>query len=128
MTRVLAAVLAVTALALSGCGTSLCVRADQQSTRIFDGKTKCSYTEGSSTLSVTAGNGSVSQCESNLASCTPADEALINDWLKCLEAVPACTTGNEKAAINGTIGCAATLFDTTTGNPKVSMACVQAFQ
>lgn len=128
MTRVVAAVLALAAFALSGCGTSLCVRATEQRSRVFDGKTKCEYTSGSSTLSISTDNSSTSQCESNLSKCSTADQSLINDWLKCLEGVPACTTGNEKAAVDGTIACAATLFDTTTGTAKVTMECLQAFQ
>lgn len=127
MTRVLVAVLALAAVALSGCGTSLCVRATDTRARIFNGKTKCEYAEGGTTLSITTDNSSTSQCEANLSSCTPADQSLINDWLKCLEGVTACTTGNEKAAVDGTIACAATLFDTTSGTPKVSAACLQAF-
>jgi hypothetical protein len=128
MTRVVAAVLALAAFALSGCGTSLCVRATEQRDRIFSGKTKCEYTEGSSTISVSASNSSTSACESNLSKCSSADQSLLNDWLKCLEGVPACTTGNEKAAVQGTMACAATLFDTATGTPKVSMACFEAIR
>jgi hypothetical protein len=121
-------VFAFAASALAACGGSVCTRVNDQNTRIFAGKTKCEVTEGSSTLSVSRDNSSVSQCESNVGKCSSADLALLNDWAKCLEGVPACTTGNEKAAITGTLTCAATLFDSASGTVKVSADCLKAFE
>jgi len=119
--------LAAALLAFSACGSSVCTRVGDQKTRIFGTKTKCEYTEGGSTLSVSIDQSSVSQCEASLSKCGSADTAIVNEWLGCIEGVPACTAGNEKASVDATIACAAKLFDTSTGTPKVSTECLQAF-
>jgi hypothetical protein len=118
------ALVVAAALVLSACGSSICARIEQQGTRILGTKERCEYTEAGVTFMVSIGQATASECESK---CTSADQAVVADWLRCIEGAPACTTGSEKASVDAVLRCGSKLVDGTTGAPKLSAGCLQGF-
>lgn len=121
---------AVVAVAVSGCGGSVCDRIDASVTRFFAGKTECAYMDGSTTVTVKKTTGSAMSCNSKVSACTAADQAILDKYVKCVEAAPVCSAGNEKAAGTAMTACAVELITigSTGVTPKVSAGCYAAIQ
>lgn len=121
-------------LSLVGCGGGICERSDAAQTKFFAGKTECSYTEMSNgatiTVKVTKGTTSVSTCNMNISKCTSADQTVLDKYLKCAEAAPACAAGSEKAAADAWGACAKELITVngTTITSNLSADCAAAFK
>lgn len=129
-------VLVVLAAAVSmvGCGGGLCERSEAAQTKFFAGKSECSYTEMSNgasiTVKVSKGTTSTSTCNMNISKCTSADQAVLEKYLKCAEAAPACATGSEKAAADAWGLCVKELvtINGTTIMSNLSADCAVAFK
>ncbi|MCU0701319.1 MAG: hypothetical protein MUC96_32825 [Myxococcaceae bacterium] len=125
-------VLLATAVAalLSGCGGNTCDRIDAAQKRFFGSSNQCSYTSGSSTVTVRTNQASLSSCNAALAKCTTADLQVLDGYTKCIEAAPACTAGNEKAAADAFTACIGQLITVsgTSITSKLSTECGAGFQ
>lgn len=124
MYRLLA--LALLVLSLSGCGGTLCERADSAMVRMFGGRPSCLYSEGGQTLGLVRREGDVDRCESNLSQCTAEDLKLLESYVQCTESVPVCTKGKERDSVMATLSCGAVLLDES-NQPKLSAQCLKVF-
>lgn len=121
MYRLLA--LALLAASLSGCGVTLCERANGAMERMLGGRSSCVYSEEGTVIGIVRQEGAVERCESNLSQCTGEDLKLLESYIQCFESVPVCTQGNERNSVISTVACGALLLDGST--PKVSAQCLK---
>jgi hypothetical protein len=120
----------VLAVLLSGCGGSACDRVDAAQKRFFGSSNQCSYSSGSSSVTVRTNQASLSSCNAALAKCTSADLQVLDGYTRCVEAAPPCTAGNEKAATDAYLSCVGQLI-TVSGTSimsKLSADCAAGFQ
>ncbi|MDX2014276.1 MAG: hypothetical protein SFW67_29015 [Myxococcaceae bacterium] len=124
-------VLATTiAVLLSGCGGNACDRLDAANKRFFGSSNQCSYMSGGTSVTVRTNQASLSSCNAALAKCSSADLQVLDGFMKCVEAAPACTAGNEKTAADAYAACSLQLV-TVSGTSimsKLSTECAAGFQ
>lgn len=118
MKKVSSAVLAVfAAAALSGCGGTVCDRLEAAQGKFYAGKTTCTYTDGTSTVTLTRG----STCK-DLSACSADEQKAVDAFATCLTGATACAAGSEKQATTDGTGCVFALAS------KVSQACAAAMK
>lgn len=113
----LAMVGAVLAMSLSACGGNPCATIKAANDRVSAGKTSC--TSGGTTVTFKDVSAS---CNMSLSKCSTSDVTTLDDYAKCLNAVPPCTAGNEDRAASGAAACVFTHL------PKLSTDCSAAFK
>lgn len=91
----------MTSFLAAGCGFT-CERWSAASTRFFAGRSECPNTvDGGVSLGAPTGDA----CADSLPSCTAVDHERLQRILSCVEAAPACTSGNERAALESLNEC-----------------------
>lgn len=81
----------------AGCGASVCDRAKSLPDTMNAKLTACTNVTFSSKLN---------DCDAKMKNCNGDDQAKMQKWFDCLEALPACTAGQEDAWTQSTIDCA----------------------
>lgn len=114
---------------MTGCGGGTCERVDAANKKFFAGKSECSYMSGSATVSLKPGSSTVSTCNSSLSKCTSADMTILDSYIKCIEAAPACSTGNEKTAADAYTSCVTQIITISASGvtSKLSADCAGGF-
>lgn len=103
----------VLAVAFVSCGAqTTCERINAAQESFFAGKTECTYTEGSSGLTLTRSG----TCTDTTA-CTAAEIAVLDTYASCVGSAKVCSPGNEKQAATEMTACA------FTAAAKVSASC-----
>ncbi|MBX5482563.1 MAG: hypothetical protein IRZ16_12105 [Myxococcaceae bacterium] len=98
MRGLVAALCAGAALAISGCGQSLCDRVESVNQSLESKIGDCENVQLDSV--------GRDVCEANIGKCSADDQAKINDQLDCMEQVSACQKGNELAWLSAMAECA----------------------
>lgn len=108
---------ALAAAALAGCGGTVCDRVEAAQDKFYAGKATCTYTDGTSTVTLTRG----STCK-DLSACSADEQKAVDAYATCLTSATACAAGNEKQATTDGTGCVFALAS------KVSQACAAAMK
>ena len=124
------AVAMASVFAMTGCGGGTCERIDAANKKFLgSGKTSCEYMSGGASVKITP-TFSSSSCNSALSKCTSADMTILDSYTKCVEAVPACSTGNEQKAAEAYTACIGQIatISATGVSYKLSADCSNGFK
>ena len=105
---------AVVGLAISGCGSDPCDKADEAIKNVTTQASSCS---GIPVPSVTT----KAQCEEAIKSCNSVDKEIIRQQFDCLSAVGACVPGKESSFLQSIAACTAPIV-------TLSSSCQAQFQ
>lgn len=111
MKRLMMGLAVLGVVSLSACGGNPCAQVKAANDRVAGGKSTCSGSGASVEFKDTS-----MACNTNISKCSAAELTAVDDYVKCMSAVPVCTAGNESATASGTFGCALALATKLSGD------------